>query len=723
MSHHPPPLGATAPELASSDNTDEPLRTPISYISISKLSIHLGELGKLSEGLVRLLKSVDSCGYNLYDGPALQRAIWRYETMWLPLLAALKYKGSGLDAKSGLPAATQIRAIVQRLYPSDGNNIPDEEIVPPLDVAWVWYVHRLAVEVYLADVEAIVGIPVAPDASVGFRYGTSNRSGKSRLWRKAYPGKIEGTQEDNDAVNEENGISYFPSYLQSLVNRQGSVAKRAVRVGSISPVSYESHISYNISEAVKVHRGILWLYMRNNDVSMNYIPRAVARYESYMLMLALNPEKELEAADDIDFAWRVHCASTKEYIEDDLVYCAMSRPNRTTSYEGGSSSMLFAHNDARIVHLQKSPFAKDTEKMLLQSAKVWESSFGDMLGPYIIPEHAPRLEPRGKRDGYLQEVLRRKFAGGIEDSDSDSDSESESAGSESEASTKNEHSTFREHRIASSNLDDIRTPCESETHCAVHAAVSPAPVSDNLLPHAGNSVVRSPISRPKRAIVSISSIRSKKFLFEPGIEKKSAHLSVRTNTHLSKIRSTSSTSRESSDTEVECLERRKLEQRLRRDEEEEIQRGFVRQGHGLSNASGRPTFSRSQLISGCVMALIALGLVAAGIRLMSQQGQAFETVGVSLFMVGLLCLLLATLALKCPDSEERDALKTKSDAQRQRRRDDALARRKAKERKRKEVNEIHFYDFCANETGITVGGGQQLTSFMPTAPVGGDSAV
>jgi len=60
---------------------------------------------------LRMLEEVDRLQC-LYEGPAVKRAIDRYERFWLPLLA-----------REG-----------------DENLLP---LIPPLDCAWIWHVHRL----------------------------------------------------------------------------------------------------------------------------------------------------------------------------------------------------------------------------------------------------------------------------------------------------------------------------------------------------------------------------------------------------------------------------------------------------------------------------------------------------------------------------------------------------------------------------------------------------
>ena len=60
----------------------------------------------------------------LYSGRGMQLAIFRYETLWLPLLA----------------------------------KHPEEvDLAAPLDVAWVWLMHSLAPSKYGADVRDMTG--------------------------------------------------------------------------------------------------------------------------------------------------------------------------------------------------------------------------------------------------------------------------------------------------------------------------------------------------------------------------------------------------------------------------------------------------------------------------------------------------------------------------------------------------------------------------------------
>jgi hypothetical protein len=67
----------------------------------------------------------------LYEGPALPSAIWRYECIWLPCIYRCE--------KLGMP-----------------------QPVPPLDVAYIWHVHRLNPASYHAYCTATYGMGLEP---------------------------------------------------------------------------------------------------------------------------------------------------------------------------------------------------------------------------------------------------------------------------------------------------------------------------------------------------------------------------------------------------------------------------------------------------------------------------------------------------------------------------------------------------------------------------------
>eukprot|EP00897_Mesotaenium_endlicherianum_P003826 jgi/Mesen1/3471/ME000195S02622 len=87
---------------------------------------------------LQLLQAVDRFPC-LYQGPAVAQAIRRYEHCWLPWLAEAQAKQEQLDRVD--PMAPMKAA----------------QMVPPLDVHWVWHVHRLAPVAYAKDCQRMFG--------------------------------------------------------------------------------------------------------------------------------------------------------------------------------------------------------------------------------------------------------------------------------------------------------------------------------------------------------------------------------------------------------------------------------------------------------------------------------------------------------------------------------------------------------------------------------------
>jgi hypothetical protein len=70
---------------------------------------------------INFLKKIDRNG-NLYEGEYFERALYRYEVIWLPMLQKHNY---------------------------------DEKLIAPIDVEWIWHVHMLCPTQYIEDMKSI----------------------------------------------------------------------------------------------------------------------------------------------------------------------------------------------------------------------------------------------------------------------------------------------------------------------------------------------------------------------------------------------------------------------------------------------------------------------------------------------------------------------------------------------------------------------------------------
>ena len=82
------------------------------------------DLVNAAKNLLNFLEQVEKVG-NLYEGEFFQRALYRYEEIWLPMLQTFKNT---------------------------------EKLIPPIDVNWVWLVHMLSPSDYIEDMFTISNV-------------------------------------------------------------------------------------------------------------------------------------------------------------------------------------------------------------------------------------------------------------------------------------------------------------------------------------------------------------------------------------------------------------------------------------------------------------------------------------------------------------------------------------------------------------------------------------
>lgn len=97
------------------------------------------------------------CAYT-QDGPVLREALRRYVTRWLPLVK--EALGQGI------------------------------ELAPPVDIAWLWHVHRLSPLGYHEDCMSLAGKPLHADAGTNpfaFDADADGRSPTRTMWETLFP--------------------------------------------------------------------------------------------------------------------------------------------------------------------------------------------------------------------------------------------------------------------------------------------------------------------------------------------------------------------------------------------------------------------------------------------------------------------------------------------------------------------------------------------------------
>ncbi|KAH9299412.1 hypothetical protein KI387_031094 [Taxus chinensis] len=154
----------------------------------------------------------------LYQGPAVERAIYRYEQCWLPLLA---------------------------------NAEAEAELAPPLDCEWVWHCHRLNPLQYTNYCQKFYGrLLVLPTASLPAEKDSAMDS-TAKQWEKAYPNEPFSLDMDAFSSTGNNRISTPEHWLAETISSQRSFFRQVS-----SPYMLEESFLRAVEER---YRGYLYL--------------------------------------------------------------------------------------------------------------------------------------------------------------------------------------------------------------------------------------------------------------------------------------------------------------------------------------------------------------------------------------------------------------------------------------------------------------------------------
>ncbi|PIA51894.1 hypothetical protein AQUCO_01000041v1 [Aquilegia coerulea] len=199
----------------------------------------------------------------LYDGPVLLRAIYRYNTYWLPLLA--KHSMS---------------------------EIAEGPLVVPLDCEWIWHCHRLNPLRYKADCQEFYGRILDNKNVVSTIQGESTRQ-TEEIWKRLYPEEpfeldLSSISSDGDSVN---------------IMTEGS------KYDFVAAVRRQSPFFYQVSK----------LFMNDNL----FLEEAAARYKGFLHMIKRNKERSIRRfcvpTYDIDLMWHTHQLHPVSYCKNLVV--------------------------------------------------------------------------------------------------------------------------------------------------------------------------------------------------------------------------------------------------------------------------------------------------------------------------------------------------------------------------------------------------------------------
>mmetsp|Transcript_17066 Transcript_17066/g.34542 ORF Transcript_17066/g.34542 Transcript_17066/m.34542 type:complete len:327 (+) Transcript_17066:43-1023(+) len=230
------------------------------------LALSPSELALATEELYHLLRSLPTV--LLRQGPELDHALRRYETVWLPLIA------SSLD---------------------DGTLL-----VPPPDVAWVWLVHLLAPERYTEDTTKLVGKVLRRPTSALQRGKIARTAGIERAKR----GLLYSDEEyaHSTAAWTAHCKTEEPYFLQWVA----TPPQMAAAPPPESEAPWISQMGYDIVAAVERQQVFNYQVSLPHFVEPVFLERAVQRYKQLLLLKQRNPDRFLVPCYDNDLVWHAH---------------------------------------------------------------------------------------------------------------------------------------------------------------------------------------------------------------------------------------------------------------------------------------------------------------------------------------------------------------------------------------------------------------------------------
>jgi Glycine-rich domain-containing protein-like len=326
------------------------------------------ELFSSAKALRELLQHVDSTSEPLWLDAPLHAAVYRYTTVFLPMLAAhlvataaVSLPHAQREASHVLSSAATARcrvllkrakadmttnsamkrdeAAVRRPFDAlAGSGMTATRPIPPVDVAFVWLLHRLAPAAYAADCKRMFGV-VLPAGDLGKATpvalhhvhagnAAENDSVVARLqWacfgkatqkmRKIRYIPIPGRRKTCTPGLQD----YLPNYLWPPFKEAGDATNLtcfSLPAHQKVPKHWKAPIEYDISGAACRQKTFLYnvcteYYDRDESLEV-----AVDRYAKFMTLMRDNPGVFLVPMYDIDLVWHAHIASTAAYRKDCL---------------------------------------------------------------------------------------------------------------------------------------------------------------------------------------------------------------------------------------------------------------------------------------------------------------------------------------------------------------------------------------------------------------------
>lgn len=244
----------------------------------SELSQEVNFIGQILNHL-EFLKLIDQLKV-FYTGKALNRAIYRYETLWIPFCISLD------------SAVSENRS----------------EICPPMDIAWVWHCHILSSN-YFKDLKSNYG-KIIDHKCIDIKEIKQKQDFTKQLWQNFT--QIDYDYENNNCVD----ANY---------------------------ANFKSNFSGKLAEISQEQKNFFYQVSLPHYTCTKFLQMALNKYKKFILLKKKYPDMNLKSCFAIDLVWRTHQLNPS-YFYSDMKKIFSSKTNFFCNYTINKSNDLSIAN-------------------------------------------------------------------------------------------------------------------------------------------------------------------------------------------------------------------------------------------------------------------------------------------------------------------------------------------------------------------------------------------
>ncbi|XP_074302590.1 glycine-rich domain-containing protein 2-like [Silene latifolia] len=223
------------------------------------VSIDLVEAAKTH---LKFLDALEHRNRFLFEDHALQRAVYRYNAFWLPLLAK-----------------------------HEENPVSEEALIVPLDCELIWHCHRLNPVRYKFDCEKLFG-RILTNHKVMSSIQATSKSTSEDIWSKLYP-------------EEPYELDLERPFSEESLQKSSQTQK---------------FTNYDLIAAVKRQIGFTYQACRPHMADELFLKEASARYKGFLHIIRTNKKIGLQSFGvptyDVDLMWHTHQLYPDSYCKD-----------------------------------------------------------------------------------------------------------------------------------------------------------------------------------------------------------------------------------------------------------------------------------------------------------------------------------------------------------------------------------------------------------------------